>query len=66
MIIKVLGSSPTMDVPPNGPKHDTRFNGPKDGVAASYRFWTLTYDHDSRLFGTAFDVRLLGLTSLSN
>ena len=30
MIIKVLGSSPTLDVPPNGPKHDTRSNGPKD------------------------------------
>ena len=34
MIIKVLGSSPTVDAPPNGPKHDTRSNGPKDGVVA--------------------------------
>ena len=27
MIIKVLGSSPTLDAPPNGPKHDTRCGG---------------------------------------
>ena len=32
---KGLRVSPTLDAPPNGPKHDTRSNGPKDGVAAS-------------------------------
>ena len=37
MIIKVLGLSPTLDTPPNGPKHDTRSNGPKDGVAAPWQ-----------------------------
>ena len=34
---KVLGSSPTLDAPPNGPKHDTRPNGPKEGVAAPWQ-----------------------------
>ena len=37
MIIKVLGLSPTLDATPNGPKHDTRSNGPKDGVAAPWQ-----------------------------
>ena len=37
MIIKVLGSSPTLDAPPNGPKHDTQSNGPKEGVAAPWQ-----------------------------
>ena len=32
-IYRVLGVTP-LDVAPNGPKHDTRSNGPKDGVAA--------------------------------
>ena len=27
----------TLDVPPNGPKHDTRSNGPKEGVAAPWQ-----------------------------
>ena len=27
---------------PNGPKHDTRSNGPKDGVAAPWQILTLT------------------------
>ena len=31
-----LGRDP-LDVPPNGPKHDTRSNGPKDGVAAPWQ-----------------------------
>ena len=26
-----------LDAPPNGPKHDTRSNGPKDGVAAPWQ-----------------------------
>ena len=29
-IYRVLGVIP-LDTPPNGPKHDTRSNGPKDG-----------------------------------
>ena len=33
---RVLGVTP-LDVPPNGPKHDTRSNGPKDGVAAPWQ-----------------------------
>ena len=37
MIIKVLGSLPTLDVHPNGPKHDTRSNGSKDGVVAPWQ-----------------------------
>ena len=37
MIIKVLGSSPTLDASPNGPKHNTRSNGPKEGVAAPWQ-----------------------------
>ena len=37
MILKVLGSLPTLDAPRNGPKHDTRSNGPKDGVAAPWQ-----------------------------
>ena len=37
MIIKVLGSSPTLDAPSNGPKHDTWSNGPKDGVVAPWQ-----------------------------
>ena len=44
MIIKVLGLSPTLDVPPNVPKHDTRSNGPKDGVVAPW------YILDANLF----------------
>ena len=32
-IYRVLGVTP-LDAPPNGPKHDTRSNRPKDGVAA--------------------------------
>ena len=43
---RVLGVTP-LDAPPNGPKHDTRSNGPKDGVAAPDRFWTLTCFDDS-------------------
>ena len=35
-IYRVLGVTP-LDAPPNGPKHDTRFNGPKDGVAATWQ-----------------------------
>ena len=35
-IYRVLGVTP-LDVPPNGPKHDTWFNGPKDGVAAPWQ-----------------------------
>ena len=35
-IYRVLGITP-LDVPPNGPKHDTRSNGPKDGVAAPWQ-----------------------------
>ena len=31
-----LGRDP-LDVPPNGPKHDTRSNGPNDGVAAPWQ-----------------------------
>ena len=34
-IYRVLGITP-LDTPPNGPKHDTRSNGPKDGVAAPW------------------------------
>ena len=34
---KGLRSSPTLDRPPNGPKHDTWSNGPKDGVAAPWQ-----------------------------
>ena len=34
-IYRVLGVTPR-DTPPNGPKHDTRSNGPKDGVAAPW------------------------------
>ena len=37
MIIKVLGSKPTLDMPPNGPKHDTWSIGPKDGAAALWQ-----------------------------
>ena len=37
MIINVLGSSPTLDAAPNGPKHDTRSNGPKDSVVAPWQ-----------------------------
>ena len=32
----VLDVTP-LDAPPNGPKHDTRSNGPKDGVAAPWQ-----------------------------
>jgi hypothetical protein len=32
-IYRVLGITP-LDAPPNVPKHDTRSNGPKDGVVA--------------------------------
>ena len=34
---KGLRVSPTLDAPPNGPKHDTRSNGPKDEVAAPWQ-----------------------------
>ena len=34
-IYRVLGVTP-LDATPNGPKHDTRSNGPKDGVAAPW------------------------------
>ena len=34
-IYRVLGITP-LDMPHNGPKHDTRSNGPKDDVAAPY------------------------------
>ena len=33
---RVLGITP-LDAPPNGPKHDTQSNGPKDGVAAPWQ-----------------------------
>ena len=33
---RVLGITP-LDTPPNGPKHDTRSNGPKDGVVALWQ-----------------------------
>ena len=33
---RVLGITP-LDAPPNGPKHDTRSNGPKDDVAAPWQ-----------------------------
>ena len=32
-IYRVLGVTP-LDAPPNGPKHDTRSNRPKEGIAA--------------------------------
>ena len=38
-IYRVLGVTP-LDAPPNGPKHDTWSNGPKDGVAAP---WQILY-----------------------
>ena len=37
MIIKVLGSLPTLDTPPNEPKHDTRYIEPKDDVVAPWQ-----------------------------
>ena len=33
---RVLGITP-LDALPNGPKHDTRSNGPKDGVVAPWQ-----------------------------
>ena len=35
-IYRVLGVTP-LDAPLNGPKHDTRSNGPKDGVATPWQ-----------------------------
>ena len=35
-IYRVLGITP-LDAPPNGPKHDTWSNGPKDGVVAPWQ-----------------------------
>ena len=36
VIYRVLDVTP-LDAPPNGPKHDTRSNGPKDGVAVPWQ-----------------------------
>ena len=42
-IYRVLGVTP-LDVPPNGSKHDTQSNEPKDGVAAPW------HSLDAKLF----------------
>ena len=33
---RVLGVTP-LNAPPDGPKHDTQSNGPKDGIAAPWQ-----------------------------
>ena len=37
LFMKTLGSCKTPRRAPNGPKHDTRSNGPKDGVVAPWQ-----------------------------
>ena len=67
MIIKVFGSSPTLDAPPpNGLKDDTQPIGPNTVMQHLDKFWTLTRFDNSCGFRRAFDVRLLALASLSN
>ena len=66
MIIKVFGSSPTLDAPPNRLKDDTRPIGPNTVTQHLDRFWMLTCFDNSYGFQRDFDVRLLGLSFLSN
>jgi hypothetical protein len=66
MNIKDLGSLPTLEAPPNGLKDDTRSIGPNTVMQHLDRIWMLTCFDNLCVFWRAFDVRPLGLASLSN
>ena len=65
VIYTVLGITP-LDALPNGPKHDTRSNGPKDGIAAPWQILDTDLFRRFPLIPKRFCVRPLGLASLSN
>ena len=50
---RVFGVTP-LDAPPNGPKHDTRSNGPKDGVAAPWQMLDADLFQQSLLISKSF------------
>jgi hypothetical protein len=63
---KGLRVAPTLDVPPNGLKDDTRSIGPNTVTQHPDKIWMLICFDNSYGFRRAFDVRPLGLASLSN